>query len=256
MRIHDIPLLEFDPAREAFIEPSKVIMPVDIAPHLVLCFFKDVVDALAAQPGTRRVFALRSEMGELPVYEIVIEGKRLAFCQAAVGAALAAGFLEELIAFGCRKFVACGGAGALAAEITLGHLVVPNSAVRDEGTSYHYMAPGREAQPSPRALAAIETALIRDGVPFVTGKTWTTDGLYRETPARIARRRAEGCLTVEMEASAFFAVAQFRGVEFGQILYGGDDLSSETWDSRNWNEHASVREKMFWLAAEACLSIV
>jgi len=68
-------------------------------------------------------------------------------------------------------------------------------------------------------------------------------------------RRQEGCLTVEMEAAAFFAVAAFRGVTFGQILYGGDDVSGDTWDSRQWNEHTSVREKLFWLAAEACLEL-
>ena len=67
------------------------------------------------------------------------------------------------------------------------------------------------------------------------------------------QRKAEGCITVEMEAAAFFAVAQFRNVQFAQLLYGGDDVSSSVWDSRLWDSHASVREKLFWLAAEACL---
>jgi nucleoside phosphorylase len=58
-----------------------------------------------------------------------------------------------------------------------------------------------------------------------------------------------------MEAAALFAVAALRGVPLGYLLYGGDDLSSEVWDSRHWQRHASVREKVFWLAAEACLSI-
>jgi uridine phosphorylase len=89
----------------------------------------------------------------------------------------------------------------------------------------------------------------------VLGKTWTTDAIYRETPARIARRRAEGCITVEMEAAAFFAVAQFRGVTFGQILYGGDDVSGDLWDDRDWDRQTSTREKLFWLAAEACLRL-
>jgi purine-nucleoside phosphorylase len=92
-------------------------------------------------------------------------------------------------------------------------------------------------------------------VPYLTGKTWTTDAIYRETPDKIALRRDEGCLSVEMEAAAFFAVAQFRGVTFAQILYGGDDLSAESWDSRHWQHQASVREKLFWLAAEACLML-
>ena len=59
---------------------------------------------------------------------------------------------------------------------------------------------------------------------------------------------------MEMEAAACFAVA-FRGVTFGQILYSGDDVSSETWDSRHWQRETSVREKLFWIAAEACLEL-
>ena len=70
-----------------------------------------------------------------------------------------------------------------------------------------------------------------------------------------ALRKAEGCVTVEMEAAAFFAVARFRGVSFGQLLYGGDDVSSDEWDSRHWEKQTSVREKLFWLSAEACLSM-
>lgn len=97
--------------------------------------------------------------------------------------------------------------------------------------------------------------LKRHDIPYVIGKTWTTDALYRETPGKVARRKAEGCITVEMEAAAFFAVAQFRGVAFAQILYGGDDLSGDEWDNRDWLGRTSTREKLFWLAAEACLSL-
>ncbi len=255
MNHHDYPILEFDPSPEAFIEPGKIITPVDIAPHCVLCFFQDVIATVAHAHNARVVLELGSEIGKNPVYEIDMDGRRLAFLHPGVGAPLAGGFLDEIIAFGCRKFIACGGAGVLVPALTVGHVVVPTSAVRDEGTSYHYLPPSREVGPHLAAIRAIEVVLQRDNVPYVTGKTWTTDALYRETPKKIARRREEGCLTVEMEAAAFFAVAQFRGVPFGQVLYGGDDLSSETWDSRNWNSHTSVREKLFWIAAEACLKL-
>ena len=66
-------------------------------------------------------------------------------------------------------------------------------------------------------MEAIRSVLDERGIGYLAGKTWTTDGLYRETPGRVARRRAEGCLTVEMECSAFCAVARFRGATFGQI---------------------------------------
>jgi len=161
--------------------------------------------------------------------------------------------VEEVIAAGCRKFVACGGAGVLDREIAVGHVIVAASAVRDEGTSYHYLPPGREVAASPEAVAAIEKVLAARGVPSITAKTWTTDAFYRETQEKVALRRSEGCLTVEMEAAAFFAVAQFRGVTFGQILYGGDDVSGCDWDSRTWQGRRDVREALFHLAAEACL---
>jgi len=104
-------------------------------------------------------------------------------------------------------------------------------------------------------IRAIVHTLERHHVPYVTGTTWTTDGLYRETRAKVERRVAEGCLCVEMEAAAFFAVAAFRGVAFGQLLYAGDDLSGDAWDDRSWDEHATGRELLFRLAAEACLRL-
>jgi len=99
-------------------------------------------------------------------------------------------------------------------------------------------------------VAAIESTMKERNIPFLKGKTWTTSAPYRETVARIAQRREEGCLTVEMEASAMMAVAEFRKVRFGQILYGGDNLGGETWDQRSWERASDVRENLFWLCAD------
>lgn len=249
------PILEFDPTPEAVIEPSRVIKPIDAPEHCVICFFREVIEKLVESGQARQIAVERSEMGEHPIYELDVEGRRLALFHPGVGAPLAAGLLEEVIARGCRKFVACGGAGVLNREIAVGHVVVPASAVRDEGTSYHYLPPSREVTPSPEAMTAIERILKAHNVPYVVGKTWTTDAFFRETPAKVALRKGEGCLTVEMEAAAFFAVAQFRGVPFGQILYGGDDVSGDDWDHRGWTSRMTVREQLFWLAAEACLAL-
>jgi len=251
----DYPILEFDPTRPALIEPEQQIEPMDIAEHGVLCFFQEVIANLVEAGQARLVWSRRWEDGPHPVYELTVAGKRLALAHPGVGAAMAAGLLEELIACGVRKLIACGGAGVLDREIAVGHLIVPTAAVRDEGTSYHYLPPGREVSASPAGVAALIATLQRHQVPYQPGKTWTTDAPYRETPGKIARRRAEGCLTVEMEAAAFFAVAQFRGVTFAQILYGGDDVSGEVWDNRRWVDRPSIRERLFWLAVEACLSL-
>jgi uridine phosphorylase len=253
---HEYPILEFDHAPEAIIEPSRVIPAIEgISDRCVLCFFQEVFDRLKQRGETRQVASLRSEIGEHPVYEMDVEGRRLTLFHPGVGAPLAAAMLEEAIALGCRKFIACGGAGVLDRSISLGHLIVPTAAIRDEGTSYHYLPPGREVEPSPEGVAAIEAILKRRGCAYLTGKTWTTDALYRETAAKVGRRKQEGCLTVEMEAAALFAVARFRGVALAQVLYGGDDVSGAEWDSRHWDKSTSVRERVFRLAVEACLEL-
>lgn len=250
-----IPLLEFDGGRVAIIEPSRVIEPIEISENCVLCFFQEVIRELVLEGArTRQVHIGESEAGDYPVYELDYGGRRLAIVSPGVGAPAAAARLEHMIALGCRKFIACGGAGVLDRTITAGDIVVPDSAVRDEGASYHYLKPGREVTPTPNALAAIEAVLRENHHEYIRGKTWTTDAVYRETRTRMSRRRREGCLVVEMEAAAFFAVARFRRVECAQILYGGDSLAGRRWDPRGWNRNA-VRERLFHLAAEACLRL-
>lgn len=251
---HRSPLLDFDPTPRAFIEPDVQVRPRDVPEACVVTFFGDTVQRLLDDGG--RVLARnRWADGDHPLIEIVHEGQRLAVLYSGVGAPLAAGLLEETIAMGCRAFVVCGGAGALHEDLTVGHLVVVRSALRDEGTSHHYRPADRWIDLDAGATRVLEQTLAEDGVPFVTGRTWTTDAPYRETPAKIAARRSEGCVTVEMEAAALAAVAQFRDVPLAQVLYGGDDLTGEIWDSRDWTTQPHVRDNLVSLAGSAALRI-
>jgi uridine phosphorylase len=249
----EYPILEFDDSKEAVIEPSKILEPIDIPEHCILAIFKEVIDKPFGNKDAKPIHQLQSELGPIPIYEIKVNDKRLAVTHPGLGAPFAATMLEELIALGCRKFIACGGAGVLKKDIVRGMVVVVNSAIRDEGISYHYLTPSREVNANPKVIEIIEKVLQKHQVEYLVGKTWTTDGYYRETKDKIALRKSEGCLTVEMEASALLAVSQFRKVEFGQILYAGDDVSGEEWDERYCDERASHREKLFWLAVESCL---
>src|SRR5688572_3128784 len=128
------------------------------------------------------------------IYEISYHGQRLAFFHPGVGAPIAAGLLEEAIAFGCKKFIACGGCGVLEKDIAVGHIIVVSSAIRDEGVSYHYLPPDREVTANSKGVNALVNILDRRGIPYRVGKTWTTDAPYRETLKKIVRRREEGCL--------------------------------------------------------------
>lgn len=145
---HEYPILEYSTEREAVIEPSKLTAPIDIAPDCVLTFFKEVLDRMHEAGALRQVAAFCSENGSVPIYELTYMDQRIAVMNPPVGAPGSVAVLEELIALGCCRFMVCGGAGVLQKDIAVGHLILPVSAVRDEGTSYHYMPPSREVDPS------------------------------------------------------------------------------------------------------------
>jgi uridine phosphorylase len=251
----EYPILEFDPSRAAVIQPSKTIQQADVPEPCVICFFREVIDKVLSehQPGILAEF--HREDGSHFVYEISYRDQRLAFFHPGVGAPMAAGMLEKAIALGCRKFIACGGAGVLEKDIEVGSLFVVSAAVRDEGVSYHYVPPAREIGADERVVRSLAGLLEKRGMPYRVAKTWTTDAPYRETRAKVALRKKEGCLTVEMESAGLLAVARFREVLFGQVLYGGDDVSGAEWDTRAGAAREAIRENLFWLCAEACLSL-
>ncbi|MCB9134496.1 MAG: nucleoside phosphorylase [Anaerolineales bacterium] len=252
---YHFPILDHDYLSEAKIEPTRVIKPRDVPEYCVISFFREVNENVVQEKQARIAVPSHWEDGAHPLYEIEHRGHRLAFFHPGVGAPLAIGLLEEAIAYGCKKFVVIGGAGVLEKNLEVGKLFLVESAVRDEGVSYHYLPPTPEVQTDPVLLQTLETVLQEKAVPYQTAKTWTTDAPYRETQTLIDRHRVEGCSTVEMEAASFLAVAQFRNVRLGQILYAGDDLSGEKWDNRGWQSRKAVRASLFWLAADACLSL-
>jgi uridine phosphorylase len=249
------PILEFDPCKSAYIEPFNLLESIDIPKCCVITFFRDVSEIKNNSGILKQIATLHSETLDIPVYETIYNGKRVALALGFLGAAGSAALLEELIALGCTKFIVCGGAGVLQKDIAVGHLIIPTSAVRDEGVSYHYIEPSREIECNKKTIEVIETELKKYGVKYIKGKTWTTDAFYRETKDKVSLRISEGCLTVEMEASAFFSVAKFRGVILGQILYGGDDLSGELWDDRGWNSRKDTRENLVDISMKICLEL-
>ena len=253
MHFHDLPLLEFDPSTEAVINPSRHRPLAGFPNRAVMCWFGDVVRSRTLDLAA--VHHVPFEHGPHPVHVIRHRGVDVALTNPPVGAPAAVGSLETLIALGATNIIGCGGAGIVRPGFDVGHVIIPTGAVRDEGTSYHY-APATDAvAPHPLAVAAIDRVLTEGGVPHDRGLTWTTDAFYRETPAKVARRRDQGCITVEMEASAMFACATFRGAVYGQLLYAGDDVSAAEWDHRNWDRQDSARERLLDLALDAAIAL-
>lgn len=252
--VRDAPILEFDPDPNAVVEPQRVVEAgPDRAERAVLCFFSQVIDRLR-EDGAPVLFELEAAHGIHPVYGFDVDGERIAVFHPGVGAPLAGGFFEESMAHGCRRFMAIGTAGGLVPSLTLGHVIVPTFAIRDEGTSYHYLPPGRSVEPTPEALDALTATLERHDVSYLAGGTWSTDGFYRETKSKVEQRVAEGCLTVEMEAAALFAIARFREVPIAQLLMTSDVMFDEGWSGFDSPDH-DARWSLFLLAAEAVRAI-
>jgi uridine phosphorylase len=243
------PLFEFEESQTAVINPP-MRRRVDNFPELaVACWFGDVQRKRFA--GQDPIYRIPFEHGDHEVHIVEHLGKRIAVFNPGVGAPAAATSLEDIIGLGARKIIGCGGAGIVKQGFDVGHIIVPTGAVRDEGTSHHYQPVDVAVVPHPLAVEAIDAELLEAGVPHDKGLTWTTDAIFRETPEKVARRREQGCISVEMEASAMFAVAMFRGAVYGQLLYAGDDVSAQTWDHRHWEKQTSVRERVLELALNA-----
>jgi len=249
----NVPVVEFPGRGRAVIEPARLAgRRAAIPPACVLCFFPEVLRERHRSGDLALVDELGGEHDPLPVYRRGRGRGAIGVARAGVGAPFSALVLEQLIAMGGRMFIACGGAGVLDAGIEAGRVVLATAALRDEGTSYHYLRPARSVRPHRRALAALRTACRRRGIRPVEGMVWTTDAAFRETPRQVRRRREEGCVAVEMEAAALFAVARFRRVALGEVLYAADDVSGREWKPRGWTRRHTAREGLFEMACEAC----
>lgn len=247
-----VPLLEDDLAGEGVLRASALVrQPPDMPTTAVLCWFPEIVDDVGAA-GAPAITVFRTELGRSPVWRASGAGGRpVAVLHPGVGAPLAAMFLENLVAMGVRRVIGVGGAGALLPELTLGHAVVLGSALRDEGTSLHYLPPSRTLDADPDGVALLTGVLEEAGIPRVVGRCWTTDAIYRETPQRVARRREEGCAVVDMEASALVAVARRLGVGYAQLFLAADSLAGPEWEHRGWTTAREARAGLFELALAA-----
>ncbi len=250
-----LPLVEFDSDKSALLEPIAH-KNIHLPENGVIVFYSSVIEDLIQAQRLTQVQELGSVLTPIKIYQIECSNQSVAVvCPPGCGGPLAGALLEELAAHGCRKVVACGSAGCLKPELSLESIVIPRAAIRDEGTSYHYLPPSRTVLVEPAVIRKLEAVLQKHHISYQVGLNWTTDAPYRETRQKIARRKEEGCLTVDMEFASLLAVARFRKIPFGQYLLVADDISGDEWDSRGWSTKSPAHEKGFWLAVEACLSL-
>jgi len=195
-------------------------------PHtVIMCYQRPAIAALLKRHRHTKVAGF---FGDLQLLKT--RGQPIGVLQpAGPGAPLAAAVLEELIAFGVRRFVSLGLAGGLSSELHAGDVVIADRALRDEGTSYHYLPPARSVEANPVLVQHISAALSAHRVVHSIGASWTTDAPYRETRRQVEAQRAEGMKTVEMEAAAVFAAGQRLGVPTAAVFVIGDRLADLVW---------------------------
>ena len=238
------PILEFDDNKTAKLNPNVFVSRPFDTDKMVITFFPEVVDALIAE---EKIKLDRTIGGENPVYVYRFTDADVLITLGAIGCPACGGNLDLFHAMGITKVMFCGGGGVLDKTIEVGQLLVVDGAIRDEGFSYHYIEPSKYIYTNPKVTEKIVEYLTNHSISYLRGLTWTTDAMFRETPERIERRKAEGAKIVEMEQAGCIAVSEFRGFAYGALIYGGDDVSGEEWSNRGWRSRKGIRYDMVTL---------
>ena len=241
----------FDPHSEELIKVNqqRSFQETENFPDVVIGSFKEeTFQRLKEVVCADQICVLRAGRA-IPVYWVHWQEHDIGLFHSLLGGAGTVCLMEQLIARGAKKILLYGNCGVLNKEITAGHLVLPTAAYRDEGTSYHYLPISDYVKiPTHHRLAEIMDELH---LPYVTGKVWTTDAFYRETRSNMEKRKADGCIAVDMECASAMAMGQFRGVPVYQFFYADDCLDGDKWDPRTLGARpSSSHEKYLRVALE------
>lgn len=251
-------LEEFDEEKEAVFNPWNVVKKIENCPKtLVTCFAHNLVEYALEQFEYEKIGACFSANGQTPIYCLKVQGERIGLTMSMVGAAGVTGQYEELFAMGFEQIVVFGTCGVLAKEIEDCSIIIPETAVREEGTSFHYAAPSDEIAVNIKTKKQMQDFFEERGIHYIIGKCWTTDAIYRETRAKVERRKAEGCICVDMECSAIAALAAFRQKQVAQFFYAADNLDAEEWDARSLGNASKldIKGKIVELAIELAIKL-
>jgi len=237
-------LNEFDNNKNAVINPCDFIKKINNMPEVAIaCFSSVLFEKIINGSKCIEIGKLHNTNGYKSIYEIEYKGKRLAIFMMAVGAPAAVADIEDIHEMGSKKIIVFGNCGVLDNEIDDCSIIIPNRALRDEGTSFHYMSPSKDILVNKKYISEFEQIINDFGYKYTKGTTWTTDAFYRETRDIINNRRMEGAKVVEMEASALQAVADFRGFDLFIFFYAGDNLAGDNWDKRSLDGEVKLDEK-------------
>ncbi|MEE3453323.1 nucleoside phosphorylase [Dialister sp.] len=247
-----IPLSEFTPT-PGLISPRFEKLDLHLPKRCLLAFLGEKrIEAFAKSKGGEVIGKFLSLTKPFPLYRIPGEKEDILLVQAPAGAPSAVLIEDRLFAYGVGKILAIGCCGALS-DIPENCFFPIEKALRDEGTSFHYLPPSRFVDLPKGPLEKLKAFYEEKGYPFHPATTWTSDGFFRETREKIEMRKKEGCTLVDMECSALAACAIFRQKDFAQIMFTADTLAKMAHDQRNWG--AESRNAALLLGMEAVMAI-
>jgi purine-nucleoside phosphorylase len=154
-----------------------------------------------------------------PMFALEVNGKPCGIVPRAIGGSFAVLVAEQLLACGAKVVVGLTSAGRVSAQLPIPSLVVATAAIRDEGTSYHYLPPANSVEAPTRLTPCLLGQLSNLGPPVHTGTVWTTDAPYRETAQELEKYAQQGVLAVEMQAASLFALAAARNALIGVVAH-------------------------------------
>ena len=252
-------LEEFDAERNAVINPDMAVEPIPDFPEVtVSCFSKKLFESVLSAFEPKKIADIHSAIGLNPVYEVIYKGQRFAIFQSFVGEPICVAQYEDLMAMGSKRLILLGNCGVLDRSIEDCGIIIPTLALRDEGTSFHYLPAGDTIEVNRQYKDEFKEVLRECGYPYIEGTTWTTDACYRETRGKVSRRKEQGAICVEMECAGMQAVCDFRGTTFFQFFYAGDNLDHSTWEPRSLSGDSRLddKSKIMFLAFELGIKMV
>lgn len=251
-------LEEFDESIKSTFDPFDVESVVPNFPKVgITCFSQKLIDRYVEIFSAEKIAQISTANGKVPVYKIKYKNTEIALFMSRVGAPACTVSYEEVLAMGLEKLIMFGTCGVLDSSIEDLAIIIPTAAIRDEGTSYHYMKSSAELEVNEKYKKEFEEILNKNDISSIEGKVWTTDAPYRETRNKVLKRKSQGCICVDMECASMAAVAKFRKKEFFQFFYAADNLDSTKWDQRSLgnNDRLSEKEKIIYLALELALKM-
>jgi uridine phosphorylase len=218
----------FDDTTEEVLKPSDISPSIEGFPEIVVSSFQhEIIDQIMKIAETELICTQYCGF-PIPVYKVSYQGKAIAVYQSPMGGSMAVSFMEEIIARGGTKFVFFGCCGILDDSIVSGQIIVPTSACRDEGASYHYAPAADYIEVS--TAHRLSQLLCALQVPMIRTKVWTNDAIYRETRKNVLKRRSEGCGVVDNECASLMAAGAFRHADVYQFLFTEDSVAGENWN--------------------------